>query len=172
MIWRLLSILGASSVVFACSGGDARSQSFLDDGPKVRIVPSQYRDGVDVEFLYNQYIGGVYSTTWLGRLEKQDGLWRDVYFETAEKYNAKGIMSFQCFADGSGGETDIGIIEYGWGAFGDPNSRHFATIKFEQRWKWAEEGLDSLVGESPPYELFVVAHYRYCGDEWELNNIK
>ncbi|MCD1621431.1 hypothetical protein AAG614_04955 [Citromicrobium bathyomarinum] len=137
---------------------------------EVRVAPSEFRPDVTVEFLYNQDIEGVYSTTWLGREEKREGNWRDIYFETSEKYVAKGILSFQCFADDTNGDPTIGIVEYGWGEFGDPAAKRVTTIDYSQRQAWMNGELDALMGESPPYELFVVAHYRFCGDEREAAN--
>lgn len=155
-------ILLPAGLMIAGFGGAAHAE--------VRVVPSEFRPGVTVEFLYDQDIEGVYSTTWLGREEKREGNWRDIYFETSEKYVAKGILSFQCFADDTHGDPTIGIVEYGSGKFGDPAAKRVTTIDYSQRQAWMNGELDALMGESPPYELFVVAHYRFCGDEREASN--
>jgi hypothetical protein len=166
---NLQILLGATTLAM-CSGQAAGQQTEVGDRPAVRIVQSEFRPHIKVEFLYNEYIGGVYSTSWLGREEKREGRWRDIYFETSEKYVAKGILSFQCFADGANGDPTIGIVEYGWGDFGDPNEKSVTVIDYSQRQAWMDGELDSLIGESPPYELYVVAHYRFCGDEQESNS--
>ena len=132
-----------------------------------QVVPSAFRQSVEVEFLYDQDLEGVYSTTWLGREEKRNGNWRDIYFETSEKYVAKGILSFQCFADDMNGNPAIGVVEYGWDDFGDPGAKRVTVIDYSQRQAWMDGELDSLQGESPPYELYVVAHYRFCGGQRE-----
>ena len=52
--------------------------------------PSEYRKDVPVELIYRQQIDDVYFTDWYGRVEKSDGPWRDIYFETNDKYVNKG----------------------------------------------------------------------------------
>jgi hypothetical protein len=160
-----------SALVVAGSCADVSGQeTFAEANPRVRIVPSEFRENVNVEFLYKQDLWDVYFTTWLGREEKRDGKWRDIYYETSEKYVAKGILSFQCFADDMNGDPTIDVIEYGTNDFGDPSARRVTKIDYEQRQAWMNGELDALLGESPPYELFVVAHYRFCGDEWKTTN--
>ena len=68
---------------------------------------SEYRPGVTVEHVYTQDIE-YYFTNWFGRVEASDGPWRDIYFETAEKYVNKGTMRINC-ADP---EADIGFTLY------------------------------------------------------------
>jgi hypothetical protein len=153
------------AMALAGLSGEANGQQ-ADDAPKpdVKVYPSEFRPNVDVEYLYNQDIEGVYTTTWLGREEKREGPWRDIYFETSEKYVAKGILSFQCFANDTNGDPSIGVFEYGSGDFGDPDAARVTKIDIAQRQAWMDGKLDSLLGESPPYELYVIAHYRFCGD--------
>ena len=130
---------------------------------KVRVVESAFREGVEVEFLYTQDIEGVYGTTWLAREEAREELWRDIYIETSEKFTFNGLISFQCFADDSNGDPTIGIVSYGLNEFGDDASREVETISLLERESWVESGHYA----TPPYEVFVLAHYRFCGDEWE-----
>lgn len=55
--------------------------------------PSEFRKDVAVEWIYKQQIDDVYFTNWYGRLEKTDGPWRDIYFETSDKYVNKDRKS-------------------------------------------------------------------------------
>ena len=167
-LWLPLLLLALTGLGVSASA--IGKETYSDPKPRVRIVPSEFRENVEVEFLYSQDIEGVYSTTWLGRLEKRDGNWRDIYFETSEKYVSKGILSFECFADDTNGNPTIDVVDYGWKDFGDPSARRVTKIDDEQRQAWMKGEFEALSGESPPYELFVVAHYRFCGDVWMTNN--
>lgn len=160
---KIIMAIGLGAALYSFSS-PTMAQSAGDGGPATSTVPSEFREGVVVEFLYRQDLEDVYSTTWLGRLESSDGLWRDVYFETSEGSIAHGIMSFECFADDMNGEPAIGITEYTIGSYADSDNRRLLNIFYNQRTEWASGTLEELMGADPPYELFVVAHYRFCGD--------
>jgi hypothetical protein len=119
---------------------------------------SEFRKGVVVEFTYHQPLEGVYSTGWWTRLEKRDGTWRDVYFETSDKYVNKGILSFNCVDS----KAAIGIIKYGISEYGSDIARETVTVRSHQRKLWAAGRLETLEGEAPPYKLFVKSYRRYC----------
>lgn len=119
--------------------------------------PSEYRPGVTVEHLYKQDIE-YYHTNWFGRLEASDGVWRDVYFETAEKYVNKGLMRINC-ADA---ETDIDFTLYGVGTYGDAAERRQVTIPYADRKAWADGNYEPMAGETPPIEFYAAARQRFC----------
>ncbi|ALH80283.1 hypothetical protein [Sphingopyxis macrogoltabida] len=119
--------------------------------------PSEYRPGVTVEHLYKQDIE-YYFTNWFGRLEASDGVWRDVYFETAEKYVNKGIMRINC-ADA---EADIDFTLYDVGAYGDAAERRQVTISYADRKAWADGNYEPMSGETPPIEFYAAARQRFC----------
>lgn len=120
--------------------------------------PSEYRPGVTVERIYKQQIDNVYFTTWNGRLEKTNGGWRDVYFETAEKFVNKGLISFSCTA----AKADIGLFLYSTGKYGNEADRRIVRVRFADRKAWADDRFEPLYGETPPYEFYLAAHKRFC----------
>lgn len=119
--------------------------------------PSEYRPGVTVEHLYKQDIE-YYFTNWFGRLEASDGPWRDIYFETAEKYVNKGIMRINC-ADA---EADIDFTLYDVGTYGDAAERRQVTIPYADRKAWADGNYEPMSGETPPIEFYAAARQRFC----------
>ena len=119
--------------------------------------PSEYRPGVTVEHLYKQDIE-YYHTNWFGRLEASDGVWRDIYFETAEKYVNKGLISFNCAQP----KADIGLILYSTGDYGAAADRRVVRVRFADRKAWAEDRFEPLSGETPPYQLYLAARQRFC----------
>jgi hypothetical protein len=119
---------------------------------------SEFRPGVSVEFVHFQKLEGVYHTAWWGRLEKRDGEWRDVYFETAEKYVNNGLMSFKCLSD----KSNIGVIMYHGGEYGSGPGKEVVTVRPNQRANWAKEEFEPLSGEDPPYKLYLSAKKRFC----------
>lgn len=119
--------------------------------------PSEYRPGVTVEHIYKEQIE-YYFTNWFGRLEASDGPWRDVYFETAEKYVNKGIMRINC-ADA---EADIDVTLYGVGTYGDAAERRQVTISYADRKAWADGNYEPMSGETPPIEFYAAARQRFC----------
>lgn len=119
--------------------------------------PSEYRPGVTVEHLYKQDIE-YYHTNWFGRLEASDGVWRDIYFETAEKYVNKGIMRINC-ADA---EADIDFTLYDVGTYGDAAERRQVTIPYADRKAWADGNYEPMSGETPPIEFYTAARKRFC----------
>ena len=120
--------------------------------------PSEYRPGIMVKRLYKQQIDDVYFTTWFGRLEKSEGAWRDVYFETGEKYVNKGLISFNCAQS----KAEIGFILYDVGDFGVAADRRVVRVGFADRKAWAAGRFKPLWGETPPYELYLAARQRFC----------
>ena len=119
--------------------------------------PSEYRPGVTVEHLYKQDIE-YYHTNWFGRLEASDGVWRDIYFETAEKYVNKGVMRINC-ADA---EADIDFTLYDVGTYGDAAERREVTIPYADRKAWADGNYEPMSGETPPIEFYAAARQRFC----------
>lgn len=119
---------------------------------------SEYRPGVSVDFLYRQDLEGVYHTDWYTRLEKRNGPWRDVYFETSEKFVNKGVLSFNC----SNPQADIGVILYDTGTYGAATDRRVVRVRFADRKAWQQERLESLRGETPSYAVYQAAVRKYC----------
>lgn len=119
--------------------------------------PSEYRPGVMVEHLHKQDIE-YYHTNWFGRLEASDGVWRDIYFETAEKYVNKGTMRFNC-ADA---EADIDFTLYGVGEYGAAADRRQVSIPYADRKAWADGNYEPMYGETPPIEFYAAARKRFC----------
>lgn len=115
---------------------------------------SNFRDGVTVEDLYVQKLGDPYSTSWLGRLEKQDGPWRDVYLETSEKLVDHGILSFRC-----DGNASVAWVTYDEEQFGSPSARHIASVPVTEFTKWKAGGLDKI---GPPFELYQIVRSKFC----------
>lgn len=120
--------------------------------------PSEYRPDVTVEWIYKQDLDDVYFTHWYGRLEKSDGPWRDVYFETADKYVNKGLIRLNC-ADP---EANIDLILYDVGAYGSDADRRQVTVPYSDRRPWADGNYQPLFGETPPFEFYHAALARFC----------
>lgn len=146
---RLLSPLAVATLAFAAPSATAEEKGGQ---------PSDYRPGVTVEYLYRQQIDAVYFTTWYGRLEKADGGWRDVYFETSEKFVNKGLVSFNCTT----AKADIGLILYSTGKYGEEADRRVVRVRFADRKIWASGRFEPLYGETPPYEFYLAARKRFC----------
>ena len=144
---RLLSFLVAASIAMLSATAHAKAET----------RPSEYRPGVTVEHLYKQDIE-YYFTNWFGRLEKSDGPWREVYFETAEKYVNKGIVRFNC-ADP---ESDIDFTLYDVGDYGDTADRRQVHIPYADRKAWADGHYEPMSGETPPIEFYAAARTRFC----------
>ncbi len=119
---------------------------------------SEFRPGVAVEYIYKQPLEGVYWTIWWGRLEKRDGAWRDVYFETRDKYVNKGILSFNC----SNPNADIGLVLYNWGQYGAEDDKQVVIVRSNQQSSWAKKDFEPLAGEDPPYKLYLNSKKRFC----------
>ena len=119
---------------------------------------SENRPGVRVEKLYRQQIDTTYFTDWYGRLEKKNGDWRDVYFETNDKMVNKGVISFNC----RNPRADIGVVTYSVGDYGDTASRQVARVRFADRNAWKNERYEPLQGEDPPFTLFQIMARKYC----------
>lgn len=118
---------------------------------------SEYRPGLSVEHIYHQKIE-YFSTEWLGRLEKSDGPWRDIYFETHDKYVNKGIISFNC----ANANADIGLILYDVGEYGSAADRRVVRVRLADRRAWQAERFQPLSGETPPFEFYLAARKRFC----------
>ena len=118
---------------------------------------SEYRSGVIVERIYRQKIE-YFFTDWFGRLEKSDGPWRDVYFETSDKFVNKGLISFNC----SAAKADVGLVLYSTGTYGSEADRRIVRVRFADRKTWAAGRFEPLYGETPSYEFYLAAHKRFC----------
>lgn len=120
--------------------------------------PSEYRKDVMVEWIYKQQIDDVYFTNWYGRLEKSDGPWRDVYFETGDKYVNKGLIRLNC----DDPEADIGFTLYGVGEYGGAETGRQVTISYADRRPWADGNYQQMFGETPTIEFYGAALERFC----------
>ena len=144
---RPISLLVAASIAMLSVPAHAKTET----------QPSEYRPGVTVEHIYKQDIE-YYFTNWFGRVEASDGPWRDIYFETAEKYVNKGIMRINC-ADP---EADIDFTLYDVGDYGDAAARRQVTISYADRRPWADGNYEPMSGETPPIEFYSAALTRFC----------
>lgn len=120
--------------------------------------PSEYRAGVTVEPIYKQDLDGLYFTEWFGRLETSEGSWRDVYFETSDKYVNKGRIRFDC-ADP---ETGIAITLYDVSEYGNAEDMRQVNIPYGDRRAWADGNYEPMSGETPPIEFYGAAHAHFC----------
>ncbi|WP_447762450.1 hypothetical protein [Sphingopyxis panaciterrae] len=118
---------------------------------------SEFRPGVTVDWIYKEDIE-YFFTNWFGRLEKSDGAWRDIYFETSEKYVNKGNIRFNC-ADP---EADIDVTLYDVGEYGNAADRRQVTVPYGDRKAWADGNYQPLSGETPPIEFYDAARKRFC----------
>lgn len=137
------------AAVMAASGTPAAA--------KGRAQASEYRPGLSVEHIYKQKIE-YFFTDWLGRVEKSDGPWRDIYFEASGKYVNKGIISFNC----ANANADIGLILYDVGEYGSAADRRVVRVRLADRTAWQAERFQPLYGETPPYEFYLAARKRFC----------
>lgn len=144
---RMLCLTLAASIAMLSPAANAKTES----------RPSEYRPGVTVEHIYKQDIE-YFFTNWYGRVEASDGPWRDIYFETAEKYVNKGIMRINC-ADP---EADIDFTLYDVGAYGDAAERRQVTVTYADRKPWADGNYEPLSGETPPIEFYAAARAQFC----------
>ena len=119
---------------------------------------SAFRPGVSVGHVYRQQIDDVYFTDWMGRVESAKGPWRDIYFETNDKFVNKGIIRLNC-ADP---EADILLILYSIGDYGAASDRREVTVPYADRRAWADGGYEPLSGETPPFEFYSAALTRFC----------
>lgn len=120
--------------------------------------PSEYRPELAVEWIYRQQLDDVYFTDWYAELEASDGPWRDVYFETSDKYVNKGIIRLNC-ADP---EADIDLTLYDTGKYGSLDDRRQVTVPYGDRRPWADGNYEPLSGETPPFEFYDAALARFC----------
>lgn len=148
MTVRLTSLMLAAVAVTSVSSVSAKSGA---------AQPSEYRPGIKVEPLYHQEIE-YYSTDWLGRLEKSEGSWRDIYFEASGKFVNKGILSFNCAKP----NADIGLVLYSVGAYGSAADRRTVRVRFADRKAWQAGRFAQLAGETPPFEFYSAALQRFC----------
>lgn len=144
---RSLCLTFAASIAALATAAHAKTES----------RPSEFRPGVTVEHVYKQQIE-YYFTNWFGRVEKSNGQWRDVYFETNEKYVNKGVIRFSC----SAAKADIEITLYDTGEYGKADNRRVVGVRFADRKPWQEGRLEPLYGETPPYEFYLAARKRFC----------
>lgn len=119
---------------------------------------SEYRPDVAVEHVYRQQIDDVYFTDWFARLESSKGPWRDVYFETSDKFVNKGIIRLNC----DDPEADIDLTLYNTGDYGSETDRREVTVPYADRRAWADGGYEPLAGETPPFEFYSAALTRFC----------
>jgi hypothetical protein len=120
--------------------------------------PSEFRKDVAVEWIYKQDLDDVYFTNWYGRLEKTDGAWRDIYFETSDKYVNKGLVRLNC----DDPEADIDFTLYGVGEYGSAESGRQVTISYGDRRPWADGNYQAMFGETPTIEFYGAALERFC----------
>ncbi len=125
------------------------------------IRESAYRPDISVEHVYRQQIDDVYFTDWFARLESAKGPWRDVYFETSDKFVNKGIIRLNC----DDGEADIDLTLYSTGDYGSDADRREVTVPYADRRAWADGGYEPLAGETPPFEFYSAALTRFCNHE-------
>ena len=151
--WKIVALFAAAAMA-----QPVVAQSVTPGSGVASTRDSEFRDGVTVEFLYREDIGHPYHTDWYGRLEKRDDDWRDVYFETSDKFVNKGIVSFNC-ADP---RADIGVITYSVNTYGDPQARNFVRVRYADRAAWDERRLPGLRGEVPTLEIYRVMAKKYC----------
>ena len=124
-----------------------------------KFQESYFRPGITVQQLYDQKLDSPYSTVWSGRLEKSDGAWRDVYFETNDKFVAKGFIRFNCAIP----KADIDLIIYPDGGSYDPEAQHASVrVHFADQRAWAKERFEPLAGEDPPYLFYLAARKQFC----------
>ncbi|NYF32232.1 hypothetical protein [Sphingopyxis sp. JAI108] len=146
---KIIAFVIAAGLVV--SGGAAAAES--------TSRPSEYRPGLSVESIYKQDLDGVYFTEWFGRVEASEGSWRDVYFETSDKYVNKGRIRFDC-ADP---EADIAFTLYGVGEYGKAtDDMRQVDIPYGDRKAWADGNYQPMFGETPPIEFYGAARERFC----------
>ncbi|MBJ7499521.1 MAG: hypothetical protein JHC57_07190 [Sphingopyxis sp.] len=119
---------------------------------------SEYRSGIAVDHVYRQQIDDVYFTDWFARLESAKGPWREVYFETSDKFVNKGIIRLNC----DDAEADIDLALYSTGDYGRAADRREVTVPYADRRAWADGGYEPLSGETPPFEFYSAALMRFC----------
>ena len=134
----------------------ALSAASVDAEPASR--PSEFRKDVGVELIYRQQIDDVYFTDWYGRLEKADGAWRDIYFETSDKFVNKGLVRINC----DDPEADIDFIFYSVGEYGASEDARQVTISYGDRRPWADGNYQDMFGETPTIEFYGAAIERFC----------
>lgn len=134
----------------------ALSAASVDAEPASR--PSEFRKDVAVELIYRQQIDDVYFTDWYGRLEKADGAWRDIYFETSDKFVNKGLVRINC----DDPEADIDFIFYSVGEYGASEDARQVTISYGDRRPWADGNYQDMFGETPTIEFYGAALARFC----------
>ena len=119
---------------------------------------SAFRPDIAVEHVYRQQLDDVYFTDWFARLENSKGPWRDVYFETSDKFVNKGIIRLNC----DDPEADIDLTLYSTGDYGSDADRREVTVPYADRRAWADGGYEPLAGETPPFEFYSAALARFC----------
>ncbi|SEH18442.1 hypothetical protein SAMN05428974_2675 [Sphingopyxis sp. YR583] len=134
----------------------ALSAASADAEPASR--PSAYRKDVAVELIYRQQIDDVYFTDWYGRIEKADGAWRDIYFETSDKFVNKGLVRINC----DDPEADIDFTLYSVGEYGAAEDARQVTISYGDRRPWADGNYQDMFGETPTIEFYGAALERFC----------
>ena len=144
---RMLCLTLAASIAMLTPAAHAKTER----------RPSEYRPGITVDHIYKQDIE-YFFTNWYGRVEASDGPWRDIYFETAEKYVNKGTMRINC-ADP---KADIGFTLYDVGDYGDAADSRQVTISYADRKPWADGNYEPMSGETPPIEFYSAALARFC----------
>ena len=144
----MIGSLGLMLAAFSVASADAEPAS----------RPSEFRTEVVVELVYRQQIDDVYFTDWYGRLEKSDGPWRDVYFETSDKYVNKGLLRLNC----DDPEADIDFTLYGVGEYDGAETGRRVTISYGDRRPWADGNYQDMFGETPTIEFYGAALERFC----------
>ena len=135
------------------------SGSIIDGRSVDEHRESTYRPGVTVNFAYDQLLGGGYSSSWWISLDKRNGSWVDVYYETSEKLSGTGIVSFDC-----NGKYNVGVIYYGL-EWGNADTKRLYIVKPSKVQEWQRESQnESWSDPFPPlpHQVYSIARKKLC----------
>ena len=117
---------------------------------------SSFRPGLKVYFVYNQELEQPYSSSWWAALEKRNGNWIDIYFETNEKITDNGIISFKCSGIG-----DVGILSY-FNEWANADNKTLYIIKPSMIANWKNDSLPFENSPQLPFEVFDKIKGKFC----------